>query len=93
MSFVMWLFSLPTPTPTRVVEYISQLDFGFTHVPYLNYWNVRRYNGNKGLRIVQAVGLALLHFNHLHARTKSRQALRFLEEDRKHTEHNQSPHP
>lgn len=47
----------------------------------------------KAWKLFKQFGLALLYFNHLHGRTKTRQTLKFLEEDRKHTEQNQSPHP
>lgn len=46
--------------------------FGFTHMTYLNQWNVSKGSGTKRLRIIQAVGLSLLYFCHLRENTKSR---------------------
>lgn len=43
------------------------------------------------MRITLEVRLVLLYVFHLREKTKSRQALRFLEEGRKHEEQNEPP--
>lgn len=70
---------------------MEDLDFVFTHVTYADPRNVSKFNGTKGLRIIQEVRLVLWYFYHLHTKTKYKQALRFLEEDRKHVERNEPP--
>lgn len=87
------LCSFSSLPPQSGGVYFTILDLGFTYMTYLDQWSLSKYKSTKGLRIIQAVRLALLYVCSLHEKTKPRQVLWFLQEDKKHMEQNQSPMP